>query len=80
MEMGGASFCYNSMAKDINALSGPSHNGQIIPPWSVTAQEYEVLYHFPDFTKRFDIGRDCLTLRGNNISIHIIIYFTCRKV
>lgn len=62
------------MAKDINALSGPSHNGQIIPPWSVTAQEYEVLYRFPDFTKRFDIGRDCLTLRGKNSSIYIIIY------
>ena len=62
------------MAKDINALSGPSHNGQVIPPWSVTAQEYEVLYHFPDFTKRFDIGRDCLTLRGKNISKWIIVY------
>jgi O-acetyl-ADP-ribose deacetylase (regulator of RNase III) len=40
-----------------------NYNGHPIPPWTDTAQEYEIVYRFPDFTKRFDIGPHCLTLK-----------------
>ena len=38
----------------------PSHNGVIIPPWSVSGREYLVLERFPHLQRRLEGGPDCL--------------------